>query len=153
MKALLLAPKHSRDGTEAIDVRPELAAQLATVGHQVATLESEPDATGETLRHKFLRLALECDHVVFVWPPGAAMATTADELILLQEAYDASHIRIILILHESEVEERGHELHVHFPADQSRYLDGILHCSPYLVWWKKGESFSHVLHRYADQFL
>jgi hypothetical protein len=153
MNVLLLAPKNTRDGGPLANLRAELAHPLTAAGHRPIILENEENESGETLRHKFLRLASECQQAVLIWPPAAAMATTADELILLQEAYERHPLRIVLILHESEVEERDHELHVHFPADQSRYLDGILTCNPYFLWWPINSPFQNIVDRYVDEYL
>jgi hypothetical protein len=88
MNILLLAPKNKRSGGALPDFRRELAAGLESHGHRAVILEHEPDHPGETLRTKFLRLASTCQQAVLVWPEGAAMATTADEVVLLQEAHD-----------------------------------------------------------------
>jgi len=153
MKVLLLGPKHNRKGRPLVDVRIQLAECLAKAGHRAIILEREPDQDGETLRHKFLRLAGECDHAVLVWPASAAMATTADEIVLLQEACERREIEIVLILHETEAEPRGTELHVHSASDQSRYLDGILAFEPFIITWSKGDAFERPLENYADAFL
>lgn len=153
MNILLLAPKHRRESGTVPDHRAALTGMLQARGHRPVVLEQEPDRPGETLREKFLRLAGECQQVVLIWPPGAAMATTADELVLLQEVYDNVPIDVVLILHEAEVELREHELHVHFAGDQSRYLDGILACRPFILPWAEGRSFESVLSAYADGFL
>lgn len=153
MNILLLAPKYTRGGTLLPDLRHAMGERIAEAGHRPVVLEDEPDNPGETLRHKFLRLASECQQAVLVWPPDAAMATTADELVLLQEVFDAAKIRIVLVLHNGEVEERGHELHVHFPQDQSRYLDGILTCQPFILWWPRDTSFERLVDRYVDEYL
>lgn len=153
MNVLLLAPKHSRDGKPINELRHDFAHLLQAEGIRPVILEEEPDREDETLRQKFLRLAGACRQAVLIWPPGAAMATTADEVILLQEAHERSPLDLVLILHESEVEERGHELHVLFPPDQSRYLDGILSSEPFILPWRRGAPFSRVLEAYADAFL
>lgn len=153
MKILLLAPKNAR-GTDALpDYRAEISARLKANDHSPVILEQEPDQPGETLRVKFLRLAGECHQAVLVWPKSAAMATTADEIILLQEVYEGHPLDVILILHEAEVEPRNHELHVHFPADQSRYLDGVLACNPFILPWPEGTTFDDMIRKYADAFL
>lgn len=153
MKVLLLGPKQSREGRPIVDMRLKLAECLAEAGHRAIILEHEPDEEGETLRHKFLRLAGACDHAVLVWPAGAAMATTADEMVLLQEAFERRPIELALILHETEAEPRGDELHVHSSSDQSRYLDGILSCEPLIITWSSGDAFERPLKEYADAFL
>ncbi len=153
MKILLLAPKVARGGGTLPDFRSELTMFLEARGNQAVILEQVADRDGETLRGKFLRLAGECDQAVLVWPPGAAMATTADEIVLLQDAYERRPLSVVLVLHETEVEVRAHELHVHTPADQSRYLDGILSCKPFIVRWPKEATFEAVAEKYADAFL
>ena len=100
-----------------------------------------------------IQVAGECDHAVVVWPAGAAMATTADEIVLLQEACERREIEVVLILHEAEAEPRGHELHVHSSSDQSRYLDGILTFEPFIITWSKEDTFERPLKQYADAFL
>jgi len=153
MKVLLLAPKGARDEGTLPDYRSELVACLDQNGHDALILEQEPDQRGETLRAKFLRLAAKCDQAILIWPANAAMATTADEVILLQEAYDKRPLDVVLILHEAEVEVRTHELNVHAPADQSRYLDGILACSPFILRWPRRARFATIARQYADAFL
>ena len=153
MKILLLAPKNARGKGTMPDYRRELASRVEAHGHRAVVLEQTPDRAGETLRAKFLRLAAECEQAVLVWPNKAAMATTADEIILLQEAYERHPLDVILILHEAEVELRRHELNVHLPADQSRYLDGILACKPYIIQWPRRTAFKGIAKQYADAFL
>ena len=153
MNILLLAPKNKRGGGKLPDFRGNLATRLESRSHRAVVLEQEPDRPDETLRTKFLRLATECQQAVLVWPEGAAMATTADELLLLQEAHERRPFDVVLILHESEVELRSHDLHVHAPADQSRYLDGILSCKPFILRWPRKTSFQVVAATYADSFL
>jgi hypothetical protein len=150
MNVLLLAPKHSRDGDRLDDVRTRIAECVRSGGHRPIIMENEPDHHGETLRNKFLRLAGECEQAVLVWPPGAAMGTTADEIVLLQEVAERQLMDIALILHESEAEQRDQELHVHSAADRSRYLDGILACRPFIVRWAGGDDFDRALALYAD---
>lgn len=153
MNVLLLAPKQARDGSRLFDVRAVIAQRVADAGHRPIILEHEPDQTGETLRHKFLRLASECQQAVLVWPPEAAMGTTADEIVLLQEVAEHQLMDIALILHESEAEPRNDELHVHFAPDRSRYLDGILSCGALIISWRQNEPFDAPLGRYTDAFL
>lgn len=149
----MLAPKNARSEGTLPDHRDALAAQLEGRGHRAVILEQEPDQLSETLRAKFLRLASACQQAVLVWPEQAAMATTADEILLLQEAYEKKPLDVVLILHEAEVEVRAHELHVHSPSDQSRYLDGILTCKPFILRWAKNTTFDSVVEQYADAFL
>jgi hypothetical protein len=153
MNVLLLAPKFDRAGAAFPDYRSALFKMLGAHGHDPIIMETVPDAPGETLRHKFLRLAASCDQAILIWPPQSAMATTADELILLQEVHEGRDLEIILILHEAEVEQREHELHVHAPHDQSRYLDGILECRPLIIPWGRDMPFESVVAAYADAFL
>lgn len=153
MRVLLLAPKNARSAGTLPDHRAAVATQLQDHGHEAAILEQEPDQPNETLRAKFLRLASECQQAVLIWPENAAMATTADEVLLLQEAYEKQPLDVVLILHETEVEIRAHELHVHSPADQSRYLDGILTCKPFILSWTKKTAFNTIAKQYADAFL
>ncbi len=68
-------------------------------------------------------------------------------------AYDRRPLDVVLMLHEAEIEVRAHELHVHAPADQSRYLDGILACKPFILRWPRRTRFSTVVRNYADAFL
>lgn len=81
------------------------------------------------------------------------MGTTADEVLLLQEVSERQLIDIALILHESEAERRDQELHVHAPADRSRYLDGILASGAFIIKWGEGEDFGQPLAVYADALL
>lgn len=153
MNVLLLAPKQARDGSRLFDVRTRIAQVVDKAGHRPVILEEVPDRPDETLRHKFLRLVSACEQAVLIWPPGAAMGTTADEIVLLQEAAERQLIDIALILHESEAEQRDQELHVHFGPDRSRYLDGILACEPFIIRWAQGENFQRPLAVFADALL
>ena len=147
---------------EGLATRRQVAAQNSDVATWVI-MEDEPGDDNEASRlvDKFLRLAQSCTPVFLLWPRGAKMAGTADEIVMWQalQTLKAWAPELYVFHQEGVLEERvvqgdvvvdlvedePGEVRVLDPHQRSPYLLGIQGRGAYLQPWTHLVSLFHEL--------
>lgn len=148
-KVFVLGPSHWAAGPEEgvptatpRDMRHRIAEILRSEGHAAFLMEDREDLPGEDLVDKFWRLATSegVTDVVVYWPPGAKMATTHDELIILRARMKDLPPMPIWVFHHGRaaVIDRDHFTLLE-RGGRSRYMDAVARLGVRPFSWERPE--------------
>lgn len=134
-------------------LRLAVAREMRAHGHDVVLMEQVGDEPGEDMVDKFDRILRReaVTDIVVLWPKGAKMQTTYDELLLLRDRVSQDLPRVWVLHHAAVAEIRRGVFRLKEPGGRSRYLDSVARLGVRPLSWSTASELDTIARRLSRE--